>query len=194
METLNDTDWDVSWDRVYRIAVARSTPAMRVKSFQVEWELVSSAPHSFSLAACLNLDPSAPPNAERVLWITGPRDQLVPGLVLCFPSVPRSPCRPTTPFRADHRIFSCSCSVPTDALMFSRASQLARHLSRPLPNLAHSSAAAFRGAMTTGPVAAATAADRASRKIHTAACLIIGDEVLGGKACYLFYARYIVSV
>lgn len=27
-----------------------------------------------------------------------------------------------------------------------------------------------------------TADERNSRKIHTAACLIIGDEVLGGKA------------
>ncbi|KAK3901253.1 MoaB/Mog domain-containing protein [Staphylotrichum tortipilum] len=68
--------------------------------------------------------------------------------------------------------------------MFSRASQIARHLSRPLPNLAHSSAAAFRGTMTAGPAAATAASERASRKIHTAACLIIGDEVLGGKACY----------
>ena len=25
--------------------------------------------------------------------------------------------------------------------------------------------------------------DRLTRKIHTAACLIIGDEVLGGKVC-----------
>lgn len=28
-----------------------------------------------------------------------------------------------------------------------------------------------------------TADERNSRAIHTAACLIIGDEVLGGKAC-----------
>lgn len=28
---------------------------------------------------------------------------------------------------------------------------------------------------------AATVDDRLTRKIHTAACLIIGDEVLGGK-------------
>jgi hypothetical protein len=28
----------------------------------------------------------------------------------------------------------------------------------------------------------ASASERASRQIHTAACLIIGDEVLGGKA------------
>jgi len=62
--------------------------------------------------------------------------------------------------------------------MFSRLSQVARHLSRPLPNYAHTSAAAFSGRMTS-PSAAAD--ERNSRTIHTAACLIIGDEVLGGK-------------
>ena len=75
--------------------------------------------------------------------------------------------------------------------MFSRLSQVARHLSRPLPNLAHSSSAAAANPaaarrtgvtsssiMTTGT---ASADDRGARKIHTAACLIIGDEVLGGK-------------
>jgi hypothetical protein len=30
-----------------------------------------------------------------------------------------------------------------------------------------------------------TADERNSRTIHTAACLIIGDEVLGGKASFL---------
>ncbi|KAE9371626.1 Molybdopterin binding protein [Stipitochalara longipes BDJ] len=65
--------------------------------------------------------------------------------------------------------------------MFSRLSQLARHLSRPLPNYAHTSAAAAssvtRGVMTS----LSTADERNSKTIHTAACLIIGDEVLGGK-------------
>jgi hypothetical protein len=67
--------------------------------------------------------------------------------------------------------------------MFSRFSQLARHLSRPLPNYAHTSAAAasstVRAVMTSS-----TADERNSRTIHTAACLIIGDEVLGGKVCF----------
>ncbi|KAG9247687.1 MoaB/Mog domain-containing protein [Calycina marina] len=62
--------------------------------------------------------------------------------------------------------------------MFSRISQVARHLSRPLPNYAHNAAAAFTYKMTS-PSAAAD--ERNSRTIHTAACLIIGDEVLGGK-------------
>jgi hypothetical protein len=53
--------------------------------------------------------------------------------------------------------------------MFSRVSHIARHFSRSLPNYAHTSAAA--GAMS------------GTRMIRTAACLIIGDEVLGGKVC-----------
>jgi hypothetical protein len=56
--------------------------------------------------------------------------------------------------------------------MYSRVSQVARHLIRPLPHLTHRSAAAFtpRNAMSDN-----------KRLIQTAACLIIGDEVLGGK-------------
>merc|ERR1712225_35131 len=69
--------------------------------------------------------------------------------------------------------------------MFSRLSQLARHFSRPLPNYAHNSAAALSSKtsriMTSSSAAAATADERNSRMIHTAACLIIWDEVLGGK-------------
>ncbi|KAK6600012.1 molybdenum cofactor synthesis domain-containing protein [Botrytis cinerea] len=61
--------------------------------------------------------------------------------------------------------------------MFSRFSQLARHLSRPLPNYAHNSAAAytFSNKVMTSSV---SADERNSRTIHTAACLIIGDENL----------------
>lgn len=68
------------------------------------------------------------------------------------------------------------------SLMFPRLSQLARHFSRPLPNYAHNSAASIanRG---LGVMASFTADERNSRTIHTAACLIIGDEVLGGKVC-----------
>lgn len=36
--------------------------------------------------------------------------------------------------------------------------------------------------MTSSRVSA-SAEERNSRTIHTAACLIIGDEVLGGKVC-----------
>lgn len=61
--------------------------------------------------------------------------------------------------------------------MFSRLSQLARHLSKPLPNYAHRSAA---GGITGPRMTSAQAANNV-RQIHTAGCLIIGDEVLGGK-------------
>ncbi|KAI1083656.1 molybdopterin binding domain-containing protein [Whalleya microplaca] len=70
--------------------------------------------------------------------------------------------------------------------MISRISQVARHLSRPRPNLGHLSAAAA-GSRSGGlssrimASASATADERNARTIHTAACLIIGDEVLGGK-------------
>ncbi|TVY23477.1 Uncharacterized protein LHYA1_G007117 [Lachnellula hyalina] len=64
--------------------------------------------------------------------------------------------------------------------MFSRLSQIARHLSRPPPNYAHSSAAAVSSSAQR-IMTSSTVADRNSRTIHTAACLIIGDEVLGGK-------------
>lgn len=63
--------------------------------------------------------------------------------------------------------------------MFSRLNQVARHLSRPIPNYLHNSA--FAGS-------AAMAQNRSNRMINTAACLIIGDEVLGGKV-YLFPSR-----
>ncbi len=56
--------------------------------------------------------------------------------------------------------------------MFARFTQLTRHLSGPLQNYAHRSTAAPAGIMTS---------DTGKKMIHTAACLIIGDEVLGGK-------------
>ncbi|KAI0478464.1 MoaB/Mog domain-containing protein [Xylariaceae sp. FL0804] len=71
--------------------------------------------------------------------------------------------------------------------MFSRLSQVARHLSRPRPHLGHLSAAAAAASSSGGPgsvrprLAMASADERNARTIHTAACLIIGDEVLGGK-------------
>ncbi|KAH9908407.1 molybdopterin binding domain-containing protein [Xylariomycetidae sp. FL2044] len=84
--------------------------------------------------------------------------------------------------------------------MISRLSQLARHLSKPQPNLGHTSAAAAAGttvlnttnnrssgsvsrmmAASSSAAASASADERNRRTIHTAACLIIGDEVLGGK-------------
>lgn len=37
-------------------------------------------------------------------------------------------------------------------------------------------------------MASVSADQRATRTIHTAACLIIGDEVLGGKVCLVYQA------
>ncbi|KAM0431826.1 hypothetical protein ACHAPT_005076 [Fusarium lateritium] len=61
--------------------------------------------------------------------------------------------------------------------MFSRISQVARHLSAPV-----AAAAARPRRFAFGSVMAPISADeRNARTIQTAACLIIGDEVLGGK-------------
>ncbi|KAI0132864.1 molybdopterin binding domain-containing protein [Xylariales sp. AK1849] len=65
--------------------------------------------------------------------------------------------------------------------MISRISQLACHLSRPLPNLGHISAATSSRSSGLVSRIMASADERNTRTIHTAACLIIGDEVLGGK-------------
>lgn len=71
-------------------------------------------------------------------------------------------------------------------LMFARLNQLSRHLSRPLPNYLHNSAASAAARPNTMSLSAASAAasERSKRTINTAACLIIGDEVLGGKVCH----------
>ncbi|KAI0419199.1 molybdopterin binding domain-containing protein [Xylaria grammica] len=71
--------------------------------------------------------------------------------------------------------------------MTSRLSQLARHFPRPRPNIGYipvarspRSSAGSTASRTMAP--ASTLTDRGdARTIHTAACLIIGDEVLGGK-------------
>lgn len=58
--------------------------------------------------------------------------------------------------------------------MFSRISQITRHLSVPIAN----NTRRFALGRIMAPV---SADERNSRTISTAACLIIGDEVLGGK-------------
>ncbi|QPC72885.1 hypothetical protein HYE68_003637 [Fusarium pseudograminearum] len=59
--------------------------------------------------------------------------------------------------------------------MFSRISQITRHLSVPIAN----NTRRFALGRIMAPV---SADERNSRTISTAACLIIGDEVLGGKS------------
>ncbi|KAK3319279.1 MoaB/Mog domain-containing protein [Apodospora peruviana] len=86
--------------------------------------------------------------------------------------------------------------------MFSRVSQLARHLSRPLPSYG-STSLVQRPRTTTfsyglmASSSAVTADERNFRTIHTAACLIIGDEVLGGKAASTnsnYFAKFCFSL
>ena len=65
--------------------------------------------------------------------------------------------------------------------MFARLSQLSRHLSPPLPRF--SAAPASSAFLGTNIMTSITAAEKSKRMIHTAGCIIIGDEVLGGKVC-----------
>ena len=115
----------------------------------------------------------------------------------CNPSTSVLPCDPRKP--SHHRSSTVSfkslatCTVQcldgTIAYidpMFSRLSQVARHLSRPLPNYAHASAASSAFSATTR---VAMAQERSKRMINTAACLIIGDEVLGGKVSHDMVVR-----
>ena len=67
--------------------------------------------------------------------------------------------------------------------MFARVNQLARHLTRPLPNYAHNSAFAARTTFGSHMMTSSAEA-RSTRMIHTAGCIIIGDEVLGGKVLW----------
>ena len=66
--------------------------------------------------------------------------------------------------------------------MLSRFNQLTRHISRELPNYAYTSASLLQGASGGGRMASSIQ-ENDKRLIHTAGCIIIGDEVLGGKVC-----------
>ncbi|PTD01282.1 hypothetical protein FCULG_00009956 [Fusarium culmorum] len=67
--------------------------------------------------------------------------------------------------------------------MFSRISQITRHLSVPIVN----NTRRFALGRIMAPV---SADERNSRTISTAACLIIGDEVLGGKTNSAYLAKW----
>ncbi|KAF2205464.1 Molybdopterin binding protein [Delitschia confertaspora ATCC 74209] len=80
--------------------------------------------------------------------------------------------------------------------MFRRLSLLAKHLSKPLPNYSHLSAANPKSSpIPSSPMASATPAQKGL--IHTAACLVIGDEVLGGKTVdtnSAYFAKFCFSL
>ncbi|RYP48132.1 hypothetical protein DL768_005929 [Monosporascus sp. mg162] len=80
--------------------------------------------------------------------------------------------------------------------MFSRLSQVARHLSKPRTGFGHISAAAAATSRSSGLTSTtmASADERNSRTINTAACLIIGDEVLGGKTNSAYMAKWCFSL
>ncbi|KAL8953420.1 MAG: hypothetical protein Q9222_000733 [Ikaeria aurantiellina] len=65
--------------------------------------------------------------------------------------------------------------------MYARLNQLSRHLSRPLLNYTHPSTAKVQRPAIGGIMSSSGAEERSKRMIHTAGCIIIGDEVLGGK-------------
>ncbi|ROT40766.1 molybdopterin binding domain-containing protein [Sodiomyces alkalinus F11] len=65
--------------------------------------------------------------------------------------------------------------------MFSRLSQITRHLSAASPIRTPKRPALINNTNGLARSIMASADERNSRTIHTAACLIIGDEVLGGK-------------
>ncbi|KAF2432574.1 molybdopterin binding domain protein [Tothia fuscella] len=74
--------------------------------------------------------------------------------------------------------------------MFARLNQIARHLIRPLPAYAHRSAFTF-------PSTNSHIMSTNKKTIHTAACLIIGDEVLGGKTVdtnSAYFAKFCFSL
>jgi hypothetical protein len=64
--------------------------------------------------------------------------------------------------------------------MYSRLNQLFRQVSRQVPTHSHTSASVSQGACGGG-LMASFREEKGKRLIHTAGCIIIGDEVLGGK-------------
>lgn len=69
--------------------------------------------------------------------------------------------------------------------MFGRLSQLTRHLSRPALSFSPAATSPLSSSslspLRTPSTMTLPAIANATKTIHTAACLIIGDEVLGGK-------------
>ena len=66
------------------------------------------------------------------------------------------------------------------ASMLARLSQLSQQIARPRLYYTRSATLGIRP-VTGSSIMTSSAEERTHRMIHTAACLIIGDEVLGGK-------------
>lgn len=71
--------------------------------------------------------------------------------------------------------------------MLSRLNLLTRHLSRPFNPTRPSIPALSTTPLAPRPVPSAMTSAAHAKPIHTAACLIIGDEVLGGKVIQSSY-------
>ncbi|OJJ37164.1 hypothetical protein ASPWEDRAFT_38820 [Aspergillus wentii DTO 134E9] len=82
--------------------------------------------------------------------------------------------------------------------MFSRLNQLTRQFTRPALRSASSISSPASSPLNRFPsTMTSSAVSNHSRTIHTAACLIIGDEVLGGKTIdtnSAFFAKYCFSL
>lgn len=159
----------VSWEKVYNLDSDDCVLCQRCVSF--EDNDVPSYGYGYSSWRLIGFQ-------VRFLWLSRSWNQSV------------DPSASATPMYLIPISFQPSHSSAHDILflgisMFSRVSQLARHLSRPLPNYAHTSAA---GTCTTRIMTPSAADERNTRTIHTAACLIIGDEVLGGKVSCIEYS------
>lgn len=76
--------------------------------------------------------------------------------------------------------------------MLNRLSLLARHISRPAIPVSNLAGARSGGSITSLTMSGSTSAQVQQKSaIHTAGCVIIGDEVLGGKVCSLFIISYL---
>ncbi|GFF52945.1 molybdopterin binding domain protein [Aspergillus udagawae] len=86
--------------------------------------------------------------------------------------------------------------------MLNRLNQLSRHISRPLPRTKFVSPITSRASFSPlsskpSSIMTSSVVPSPSKTIHTAACLIIGDEVLGGKTIdtnSAFFAKYCFSL
>lgn len=85
-----------------------------------------------------------------------------------------------SPFTSLPPIFQYDFPTSLPCSMFHRVNQLSRHLARQSPSYTRPSAAKSVSAAGINMMTSSME-QRSKRMIHTAGCIIIGDEVLGGK-------------